>query len=203
MQIVLDLCVIDHLQKVDAGTYRGKAEAALRKLRAAAEGSAVGVWICEISLVEMLHGIEKLAADSADPAKQAHARNNDTAKQLILKNMSARRLGYPCSKYDDDFSRLDISLRYAGPDLENAEVLESQLLTIAGVSRGDARQLVSCAYPFDGEDVGLHPRLDWFVTEDGALLAAIRSLAAGQFPTLHRLRYGTASDLVVSHPEVF
>lgn len=123
----------------------------------------IAVWVCEISLVEMLHGIEKLANE---PIKLEHAKDKDAHKRDILKKISVRQLGYPCSRFDDDYSRYGLTFRYTGPDSDKAEEIESRLLKASGISRGDARQLASGAFPFDGEHVERHPILNWFVTED-------------------------------------
>jgi hypothetical protein len=201
LAIVLDYSVLDHLQRIDAGTYRGGNEAALRRLRDGAVNRRVEVWISEITPVEMLHGLEKLAGDAP---KRRTAGEKDAAKLAIAASMFARTLGYPCSKLDDTYSRIGMSFRCAGPDAGRANALEARLLQVPGVSPGDARQLVSCAFPFDGVAVEFHPRLDWFVAEDGPLIKALHAaMAAGSLPELAHLRCGSARDIVAAHPAGF
>jgi len=97
-----------------------------------------------------------------------------------------------------------MSFRFAGPHSVDARKIETELLTIPGVSEGDARQIVSCAFPFDGDNTSLHPDLDWFVTEDRALAAAMNAAAAAsRFPELAKLRYGSSAEVVAAHPAVF
>ena len=118
--------------------------------------------------------------------------------------MGARTLGYPCSKLGDTYSRLGMSFGLAGPDCHLPDALERKLLAIPGVSPGDARQLVSCAFPFDGAQVDHHPQLHWFIAEDSALIRALKQeIVAGHLPELRQLAVGSTADLVAVHTEVF
>jgi hypothetical protein len=198
--IALDLSVLDHMYRIQAGTYTGVHYEALVRLRAAAEARQIAVWISEISPVEMLQGIEKIAPDTL---KQSAAIMRDQEKDAIAASMGARTLGYPCSKLSDSYSRLGMSFRLAGPDSAKADELEQRLLGIDGVSAGDARQLVCCAFPFDGRNVDYHPRLHWFVAEDARLIAALnREALAGRLPELQHLRFGGGADFVASRSEL-
>ncbi len=199
--VFLDLSVLDHLQRIEAGAYVGGNEDALRRLRVCAENRRVDTWISEITFVEMLHGLENLAG--REQQRQAAA-GKDAAKQAILASMSVRTLAYPCSRFDDTYSRWDLSFRFAGPDTERATQLETRLLQLHGVSAGDARQLVSCAFPTDGDQGALHPDLDWFVAEDRRLIVAVNAaMSSGQFSELAHLRCGSTNDLVAAHPTLF
>jgi len=72
-----------------------------------------------------------------------------------------------------------------------------RLAAVKDVSAGDARQLVCCAFAFDGTDISFHPRLDWFVTEDEKLARALRAEQfAGRLSELSQLRIGSASEFV-------
>ncbi len=197
--VAVDYSVVDHLYRVQAGTYNGPNASALEHFRQAAEDGRAEVWIAEITPVEMLHGREKVAAESV---KLARASAKDDQKNDICTAMRARYLAYPCSKVDDTYSRLGMSFRTAGPNSEDANRLEQKLLGIKGVSAGDARQLVSCAFPTNAATVGLSVTLDWFVAEDAELVeAVVRAVAAGALPELAHLSFGSTAALVVAHPE--
>ncbi len=201
LAVALDYSVLDHLQRVQDGTYAGIRAGALRRIRAAGESRRVEVWIAEITPVEMLHGIEKIAADDA---KSAQAAARDKTKEAIAMAMGAKILAYPCSKLDDTYSRLSMSFRLGGPDSHLADALERRLLSIKGVSAGDARQLVSCAFPTDGTKVDFHPRLDCFVAEDIDLVRALRNeVAAGNLQELCHLSIGTSDKIVAAHASHF
>jgi hypothetical protein len=199
--VALDYSVLDHLQRIQGGTYSGIRAEALRRIRAAGEGRRLEVWIAEITPVEMLHGIENIAADEA---KRTQAAARDKAKEAIATAMGSRTLAYPCSKLGDRYSRLSMSFRLAGPDSHLAEAFERRLLSIKGVSAGDARQLVSCAFPTDGTDVGFHPQIDCFVAEDVTLVRALQGeVAAGNLSELRHLSIGTSDEIVAAHSSHF
>lgn len=199
MAIALDYSVLDHLQRIHAGNYNGRSREPLERIRAAATGRLVEIWITEITLVEMVHGIE-----TADARTRIRALASDAEKQTIAEAMFARKLGYPCSRTDDTYSRLDISFRPDCPDWARAYSLERRLLAISGVSPGDARQLVSCAFPLDSVRPGFSPQLDWLVAEDNRLIkAVIREVNAGNLPELADLKFGTSEDVVVANPGCF
>jgi len=201
LAVALDYSVLDHLQRIQDGTYTSTRAGALRRIRAAGESRRIDVWIAEITPVEMLHGIEKIAADDA---KRARAAARDRTKEAIATAMGARTLAYPCSKLDDTYSRLGMSFRFAGPDSHLADALERRLLSIKGVSAGDARQLVSCAFPSDGAEVGFHPRLDCFVAEDLDLVRTLKAeVGAGNLPELRHLSMGTSEEIVAVHSSDF
>ena len=192
--VVLDYSVLDHLQRIEAGSYVGTNKEGLRKLYYAGTERRIVVWISEISDVEMLHGIENLT----DRMKREQANRKDDYKRKMAHEMGAKRLGYPCSKFDDPYSRWDVSFRFAGPNSESASFLENKLEQVKGISRGDARQLVSCAYPFDGDNVDFTPHLDWFVSEDQALVRSVRAeIRSGRLFELESIRFGTAKEFAI------
>jgi hypothetical protein len=123
LSVVLDYSVIDHLQRIEAGSYGGRNKDALQRLRVAAEAGRVEIWGSEITFVEMIRGIENLAG--REERKKIVA-IKDEAKRVIMDKMGVRRLGYPCSRCDDAFSRLDVSFRCAGPNTDQAMLLESK-----------------------------------------------------------------------------
>ena len=125
LALALDYSVLDHLQNIQDGTYKGKRELALSRIRAAAECGRVEIWITEITPVEMLHGIEKIIGDEAS---KELAKARDQTKQAIALAMHARKLAYPDSKLGDSYSRLGMSFRTCGRDTERAIALEAKLL---------------------------------------------------------------------------
>ena len=201
LAVTLDYSVLDHLQRIEDGTYTGARADTLLRIRAAGKSRRIDVWMSEITPVEMLHGLEKLATDDA---KRARAMARDKTKETIATGMGARTLAYPCSKFGDTYSRLGISFRFAGPDSHLADAFERKLLSIKGVSAGDARHLVSCAFPTDGTNVDFHPRLDCFVAEDVDLIRGLRAeVAAGNLRELRHLSIGTSEEIVREHPSDF
>src|SRR5687767_12763313 len=85
-QIVLDYSVLDHLYRLQVGTYKGPYAHALTRLRTAAEDRRIEVWLCEITPVEMLQGLERLAGSGT---AQTVASNRDAEKIAISKAMHA------------------------------------------------------------------------------------------------------------------
>ena len=65
VSIAVDYSVLDHLYRIEAGTYKGPNEMPLTRFRRAAELGVVDVLISEITPVEMLQGLENVATDSA------------------------------------------------------------------------------------------------------------------------------------------
>ena len=201
LAVALDYSVLDHLQRIRDGSCGGLQADALRTIQAAGESRRIDVWIAEITPVEMLHGIEKVAADDA---KRARATARDNNKEAIAAAMGAWTLAYPCSKLGDTYSRLGMSFRPGGPDCHLADALERRLLSIDGVSAGDARQLVSFAFPTDGTQVDFHPGLDCFVTEDVGLVRALRvEVAAGKLAEISHLSIGTSKEIVAARSSDF
>ncbi|HNT28123.1 MAG TPA: hypothetical protein PKH10_08090 [bacterium] len=195
--IFLDYSVIDHLFRIQEGSYNGPHSSALQSLRYLAEKRGIDVWISEITPVEMLLGTEKIELDAK---KKEYVAKKDKAKLSILKSMGVRTLGYPCSKFDDDYSRLDLSFRLAEEESGIADEVEKQLLTIPGVSCGDARQVVSCAFPFDSEKTEIHPRIEWFVAEDLRLIKAINGqIKSGKLGEIAHLKFGCTETFLNSY----
>jgi len=172
LSIYLDLSVIDHLQRIQQSMmeYIGPRRIALQRIRASAERHCVETWISEITHVEMLHGIENV---SDDEVKRQEANSKDQEKLIIAKSMFAQILGYPCSKTDDPYSRLDLSFRPDGE--EYADLLEKRLRNIPGISLGDACHLVCCAFPFNSVSPSILPKIDWFIAEDERLIKAVNA----------------------------
>jgi len=188
----LDYPVLDHLLRIEERRYTGDHCDALLRLQAAAQTCDVEIWVTETLSVEMAHGVM-----DCDVTLRRQAEANDDAKYRIARNMRARRLRYPCSKYDDRFSLFELSLRYEGHDWQAANALEERLLAVRGVSPGDARHLVCCAYPFNAEDTTCRPTMHWFISEDRALIDGVKSaVARGQLPELAHLAFGSANDFV-------
>lgn len=201
LSIVVDYSVIDHLHRIEAGLYQGAHAAPLLQLRAAAETGAIEAWGAEITFVEMFLGIQNVS-DQDEAARFAMAK--DLAKRAIMRQMLVRRLGYPCSRCDDEYSLIGLTMRCAGTNTDAAIRLEDRLRKIAGVSEGDARQLASCAYPFDGDSLSFDCALHWFVTEDRRLVRAIAAaVSAGTLPELAHLRFGSSADVVAAHQAEF
>ena len=97
-----------------------------------------------------------------------------------------------------------MSFRLASSDSDLADALEQRLVSVKGVSTGDARQLVACAFPTDGTKVDFHPRLDCFVAEDVGLVTALKvEVAAGNLPELGHLSIGTSEEVVAAHSSHF
>jgi hypothetical protein len=195
--VALDYVVLDHIVRVAEGRYEGCGRQGLERLESLAADREIVAWVSEISWVEMLQGQEKAARH---PGLDAFRRRDD-AKRRVAEKMRARVLGYPCSRCDDDFSRLELSVRCAGSDWEWAFDLEKRLLATNGVSRGDARHLVCCAFPFDADSPNIRPKLDWFVSEDHALVRGLGgAVARGELPELAHMQFGLVAELVATLP---
>lgn len=176
----LDYAVLDHLQRLDSGTYSGGAGDRLACIRALAARGSVQLWMSEIAKVEMLLGLEN---DHLSVDQRARAMDKDRRKLEIANEIGVKWLTYPASKCDDRYSRFGLSLRCAGPTWSAANGFEISLAQYAGVSAGDARHLVSMCYGVDTERLDYRPRIRWFVTEDSKLRTAIDGL-----PSLPELR---------------
>lgn len=198
LMIALDYNVLDHLERIKRGVDVGSEKDALLRLRASAEGHRIIVWLSEITRVEMLHGQENVQDDEE---KLVTVVGKDAAKEAMAERMFARWLMYPCGRCDDTYSRVGLSLRCAGPEFAAARDLEQRLEDIDGVSPGDARQLVSCAFPSDTDEAAFCPTLDWFVSQDRRLIKALRAaVAAGRLAELEHIRFGSARELVETLP---
>lgn len=198
LSVAVDYSVIDHLHRIQSGFGGASDRDALTKVRDAAIAGQLQLWGAEITFVEMIQGVEKL--DRSD-VRRAAAEARDAAKRALMTTMGMRILAYPCGKYDDEYSLCDLSLRCAGDDWDEANALEERLRRIPGVDEGDARQLVSCAYPAEADCEGsaVRPTLDWFVAADRKMIAAIRrETAAQRLPELARIRFGFMTDLAVA-----
>jgi len=136
LNIFLDYQILDYLFRIENKTYKGKHKLALTELRKKAEKQVVNIWMSEITEVEMIHGKNN---PRINKAKRPLVRTNDQKKLAIAKTMNIKWLTYPCSKLDDNYSLFDVSMRFSGPKWNEANRIEEWLLTIEGVSPGDAR----------------------------------------------------------------
>ncbi len=190
----LDYSVIDHLHRLASGTYTGKHGAALHSLEAGAATGKYELWMAEITEVEMIIGREN---PKIDQGRVPEFVRKDCEKFAIAEKLGVRWLGYPCSKLGDEYSRLGVSFRLAGPDSLIAAALERRLEQIAGVSVGDPRQVVSLVHGFDDADVSFRPAIRWLVTEDARLCAALCGEAnAGRLPELVNVHIGSVAEFV-------
>lgn len=198
MSIAVDYSVIDHLHRIQTGSGGVSHREALTRLYDAAVGGQVQLWGAEITFVEMIQGVNKL--DDSD-VRRAAVEAKDAAKRALMTAMGIRILAYPCGKYDDEYSLCDLSLRCAGDCWDEANALEERLRCIRGIDQGDARQLVSCAYPSeaDVDRPEVHPKLDWFVAVDRKMIAAVhREIAAQRLPELAHIRFGFVTDFAAA-----
>lgn len=194
LNIFLDCQILDHLFRIENKTYKGKHELALTKLRKKAEKQVVNIWMSEITEVEMIHGKNN---PRINEAKRCLARTNDQKKLAITKTMNIEWLTYPCSKLDDNYSLLDVSMRFSGPKWNEANRFEKWLLTIEGVSLGDARQVVSCIYGSDVNALDKKPIIEWFLTEDSALRSALINVKSkSKISDFSQMKIGSVSEFV-------
>ncbi|APG23976.1 hypothetical protein [Syntrophotalea acetylenica] len=192
----LDYQVIDHLHRMANGIYKGQHVDALRLFEFEALMGHYELWMAEITQVEMIIGREN---PRIDPDRIPEFAQRDQAKLAIAERLGVRWLGYPCSKTDDQYSRLDVSFRIAGPDWAIAEAFEQRIEQMPGVSVGDARQVASLIYGFDDADVSFRPEIQWLVTEDEPLRAALRrEINAGQLTELSQIQVVSVAELVAA-----
>lgn len=181
--LFLDYSVLDHMHRIDVGTYigtyKGTSAAELTALRQAAVAGDIEVWMSRITSVEMVIGLENPTLTST---KLAAANQNDTDKRAIANLMHVRWLTYPASRSDDwgkdstGYSRIDLTLSSVDPDWPKAKALEDQLL-LGVAKKGDAQQVVSCVYG-KAEDDGRRPAIRYFVSEDGPLIRTLQGAQA-------------------------
>ncbi len=194
LNIFLDYQILVYLFQIENRTYKGKHKLALIELRKKAEKQVVNVWMSEITEVEMIHGTNN---PKIDDAKRCLVRTYDQKKLAIAKTMNIKWLTHPCSKLNDNYSLLDVSLRFSGPEWNKANTFEKWLLTIEGVSPGDARQVVSCIYGSDVNALGEKPVIEWFLTEDEDLLSALINVKnKSKISELSQIKIDFVSDFV-------
>ena len=196
LNIFLDYQILDHLFRIDNNTYkRGqKYEIALTELRKKAEKQVVNIWMSEITEVEMVHGKNN---PQINEAKRCLVATYDQRKLSIAKTMNIKWLTYPCSKYDDNYSLFDVSLRYSGPEWNEANTFEKWLLNIEGVSVGDARQVASCIYGSDVNALDKKPVIEWFLTEDSDLRSAlIKVKSKSKISKFSQMKIGSVCEFV-------
>ncbi len=190
--VFADYQVLDHLLRIELGKYRGKSDVALRAFRRRCSQGSIELWVAEITQVEMIQGREnpRLSAN-----KLAEIKVWDQRKIEIAAEMRAKRLGYPCSKLNDTYSRLNVSFRTASPVWAKADTLERRLLDCDGVSEGDARHLVSVVYGPDDQNPRNRPAIEWVVTEDKSLRNCMNAaIAMGKFPEFMGVRFVSVAD---------
>ena len=194
LNIFLDYQILDYLFRIENKTYIGKHELALTELRKKAEKQVVNIWMSEITEVEMIHGKNN---PQINDAKRCLVRTYDQKKLAIAKTMNIKRLTYPCSKFNDNYSLFDVSARFSGPEWNKANTFEKWLLNINGVSLGDARQVVSCIYGSDVNALGEKPVIEWFLTEDKDLLNALINVKnKSKISELSQIKIGFVSAFV-------
>lgn len=192
--VFLDYQVIDHLYRVENGNYNGKNKSALQCFKVKALAGHYELWMAEITRVEMIIGQEN---PSVNPSRIPEFDQKDKEKLAIAKRLDVRWLGYPCSKIDDQYSRIDVSLRIEGPEWSMAENFERRIKQISGVSTGDACQIVSLVHGFDDENLSLRPAIQWLVTEDEPLRKALGRLKdLGQLTELSQINIISVEELV-------
>lgn len=192
----LDYQVIDHLQRIGTGMYKGKFAEALAHFESEAVRGSYQLWMSEISSVEMLLGREN---PELDRLKLPSVEAKDKEKIAIANKLGVRWLGYPASKLSDSYSRLGMSFHLGGPTSGQANALESVLSPIKGVSPGDVRQIAAAVYGFDAANTNHRPPIEYFVTEDAPLVVTIRSeVAAGRLPELRDLRICSVAEFVTA-----
>lgn len=196
--IFLDYQVIDHLYRLDTGTYQGTNTVALHRLHAEANSGKYQVWMAKITQVEMIIGRENTRLD---PARIPHINRKDSEKLAIAARMGVRWLEYPCSGFDDQYSRWDVSFGFRDePGWSVAKALEQRLEQMPGISVGDARQVVSLVYGFDSEAPSTRPIIQWLVSEDRNLRQAlIREVEIGRLHELTDVRIASVLELVAAN----
>jgi hypothetical protein len=202
--IFLNYEVLDHMQRLDDGSYAGKNEKALKKLKKDAASGKYEIWMARITQVEMILGRENPNLDSE---KREHINSKDSAKLRIAEEMGVRWLNYPCSGYDDSFSRWDVTFGYSDNSERwlSAKELEKRLdIIIPDDNKADSRQVVSLVYGFEVKELDDNilvppetPKIGWLVTEDKDLRQALQeAIEAGRLNELAHIRIVCVPELV-------
>ena len=194
LNIFLDYQILDHLFRIENKTYEGNYKLALTELRKKAEKQVVNIWMSEITEVEMLHGKNN---PQINEAKRSLVTTYDQRKQAIAKTMNIKWLTYPCSKFDDNYSLLDGSLRFSGPEWNEANKFEKWLHSIKGVTPGDAQQVASCIYGSNVNVVDKKPAIKWFLTEDSNLRNALNKVKSkSKISKFFQMKIASVSEFV-------
>jgi len=194
LNIFLDYQILDHLFRIENNTYQGNYKLALTELRKKAENQVVNMWMSEITEVEMIHGKNN---PQINEDKRCLVKIYDQRKIAIAKTMNIKWLTYPCSKFDDNYSLLDVSLRFSGPEWSEANEFEKWLLNIEGVSVGDARQFVSCICGSDVDALDKKPVIEWFLTEDSNFRSAlIKVKSKSKISKFSQMKIASVSEFV-------
>jgi hypothetical protein len=188
--------VIDHLHRLATNTYVGAYASELALLESRALSGIYEFWMAEITKVEMIIGRENPLVDES---RLVEFEQKDREKLAIAERLGVQWLGYPCSKLNDQYSRLDVSFRPGGPNWSIAAAFESRLEQVAGVSQGDARQVISLVHGFDDIDLSFRPAIQWLVTEDSDLRKALRGqVSAGRLSELANVRVASVAEFVAA-----
>lgn len=158
-----------------------------------AEKKYFNIWMSEISKVEMIQGKEKQALTAE---KKKDIRLKDESKLSIAQQIGVIWLDYPCSVFDDDYSRFDLTFKLDGNP--NIKILENSLERVDGVSIGDARQIVSCLYGnCDNRLAQDGISIKWFISEDKRLIKSINKvLSEGKFKELDNLHFVSVDQFI-------
>jgi len=192
--LFLDYQILDHLLRCDEGRYSGLAGAALNSLRNKAMSQELSVWMSEIAQVEMVHGIKNPRINKETREK---AERNDHCKLAIATSMHVRWLSYPCSTTDDEYSLCDLSFRCGGPEWSEAYALQRNFEQTPGISKGDARHLVSWVFGYQIDRLDYRPTIDSFVSEDEPLRRALLRLKAeDSIPVLATVQVLSVEELI-------
>ena len=175
MEVFLDYQVLDDLLRLEESRYNGSTGMELISLQRKAVDRELSIWMSEIARVEMVHGIQN---PSIAEEKRIIAERKDQAKLAIASGMHVKWLIYPCAKIGDGYSLLDLSFRIAGPEWADADAMERVFEQTPGISKGDARHLVSWIFGVQTDQLDYRPNIDHFVSEDKPLRRALTQLQA-------------------------
>ncbi len=178
--IFLDYQIIDHLLRIKHGKYTGNCEASLKAFFELAKQNKFSVFMSKITLVEMTLGFEnpKLSEE-----KKVEICEKDKMKISMAEQMNVTWLDYPCSGFDDPYSRFDVTFKFDGD--ADAKQLEMNIETIENVSVGDARQVVSC---LTCSRVNKGVPVKYFISEDYRLINALKDNEISQLRDLSFIR---------------
>lgn len=194
LNIFLDYQILDHLFRIENNAYQGNYKLALTELRKKAENQVVNMWMSEITEVEMIHGKNN---PQINEVKRCLITTYDQRKKAIAKTMNIKWLTYPCSKYNDNYSLLNVSLRFSKPEWNEANTFEKWLRNIRGVTPGDAQQVTSCIFGSDVEALNEKPVIKWFLTEDSDLRSAlIKVKSKSEISKFSKMKIASVSEFV-------
>lgn len=194
VEVFADYPIIDHLYRIENNSYNGDSLRELLELKNLCSNGIVKLWMSEITRVEMVLGLENPTIN--DDIKTI-IEERDSEKIKIASELNVGWLTYPCSKTNDTYSRLNISLRTMGDQWHIANEMEKNLEVYEGISRGDARQFVSCIFGTNSEDLSYTPAVEWFITEDQKMLEALKKLKEDGIVTeLERINIASTKEFI-------